>query len=129
MSMRAEHFTYASGRIAIAGATTTNGAVTFRVGNESFRVKKITGFANNTATGATIANDVSLRINITTKNRQLSNVIVPFSDIVGTAQLPSYIENLVFDNNTDITIDVQNANLNAGTFSVSFIGDKLYPVA
>jgi hypothetical protein len=87
--------------------------------NEDFRVKKITGSCSVSAL------TVLVQITITQNSRTLSNQVVPFNDLVGTAQLPSFIENLIFPARTNVNITIVN-NGAAQNVSITFIGEKLY---
>ena len=116
--MRAQHFVLSTGRQVIAGGG-TQATQTISTGLEKFRIKKLTGFCS------VQANDMRVRLTITKENRQMSNVLVPFADLIGTAQLPSFIENLEIEGNSQITIDLQNDNVLPQTYSITFIGEKL----
>jgi hypothetical protein len=88
--------------------------------DEEFRVKKITGACNIAAV------DVLVQIRISKNSRTLSNFAVPFPDLVGTAQLPSFIENLIFPARTQVDITLTNNNAAAQIVSLTFIGEKLF---
>lgn len=117
---RKEFFSYSTGNVSHAnGATVVS---TIRVGDQDFEVKKFTGACATTAVGVTV------KITITTKNKDITSVAVPYADLVGTAQLPSKVENLVFERNANVDVSIYNGSGGLQNISLTFIGNKLYNV-
>lgn len=113
-----QHYTQSIGRVVLAAGVTT--VYPIQGLDEDFRVKKITGACSVAAA------DVLVSIKISKNSRTLSNVAIPFADLVGTAQLPSFIENLIFPSRTQVDVTLTNNNGASQTISVTFIGEKLY---
>jgi hypothetical protein len=92
--------------------------VAIQVQDLDFMVHKITGYANAPL-------DLLVQLVLQDKSENLSNIFVPFNDLVGTAQYPAWIKNMMFSKNVNVDVNFQNNNAAPQTVSVTFQGDKL----
>jgi len=114
---RNNFFIYTTKAVTV-GATTTTTA-TIAIGNHRFFVDKVTGCTTTPA-------NITLLITVSNMNQDLSNGVLPWADIIGTAQRPSIIPSgtLVFDAGQDIEISITNSGA-AQTTYINFIGYKI----